>query len=434
MTDWAARVLDEVQSSAAEMVRLLGDLVRIPSVGGSDAEHEIQSVLAGHLSDEGLEVDHWPLPIDELLAQPDFPGVEVERSRADGVVGRLAGSGSARSLLLNGHVDVVPAGDLTTWTHGDPYCGRIDGDTLYGRGACDMKAGLVAAIAATRAIRRAGVPLRGDLLVACVAGEEDGGLGTYAMLRRGWRAGVCVIPEPTGLDLVPANAGALTFRLRVQGLATHASRRTEGVSAIEKFLPLWAALDRLERRRNEAPDPLMKRWKIPYPLSIGRLTAGNWPSTVPDLLVAEGRLGVALDEPVEQARAALEEAVAQTCDADPWLRTHPVAVEWWGGQFASGRLLPGTDLLDLVARAHRGAGGAPQTTWGGPYGSDLRLLNGLGGVPTVHYGPGDAKLAHAADESVPLREVALVARALALLALEVCGPGAQPPVEDGASG
>jgi acetylornithine deacetylase len=284
-----------------------------------------------------------------------------------------------------------------------------------------MKAGLVAALVAVRAIRRAAAPLRGDLLMACVPGEEDGGLGTYAMLRRGWRADVCVVPEPTSLDLVPANAGALTFRLRVSGLATHASRRTEGVSAIEKFFPVWRALTELERRRNVDVDPLMRRWPIAYPLSVGRVVSGDWASSVPDLLVAEGRLGVALDEPVELARTQLEEAVAEACAADAWLREHPVVVEWWGGQFAPGRLPEDSDLAERVAAAHAAVGGRAQDRWGAPYGSDLRLLTGLGGVPTVHYGPGDAALAHAPDESVPLPEVVTAARALALLAVDVCG-------------
>jgi acetylornithine deacetylase len=429
VTDWQARVLDEVSAGTTEMVALLARLVATPSVSGTDAEHEIQSVLAVELAAEGLEVDHWRLPLDELLAEPDFPGVEVERSEAWGLVGRLAGDGSgdASTLMLNGHVDVVPPGNPAAWSSDDPFSGRVVGDDLYGRGACDMKGGLVAALFAVRAVRRAGVPLRGDLLVACVPGEEDGGLGTYAMLRRGWRADACVVPEPTSLDLVPANAGALTFRLRVPGLATHASRRTSGVSAIEKFLPVWAALGRLEERRNRDVDALMRRWPIAYPLSVGRISAGDWASSVPDLLVAEGRLGVALDEPVEAARADLEQAVAEACEQDAWLREHPVTVEWWGGQYASGRLPASSDLPARVSRAHLGAGGGVQQSWAGPYGSDLRLLNGMGGIPTVHYGPGDSVLAHAPDERVPLTEVTLTTRALALLALDVCGP----PVEDG---
>jgi acetylornithine deacetylase len=241
------------------------------------------------------------------------------------------------------------------------------------------------------------------------------------MLRRGWRADACVVPEPTGLDLVTANAGALTFRLRVPGRATHASRRSEGVSAIEKFLPVMAALQSLEAERNASVDPLMRRWPIAYPLSVGRITAGDWASSVPDLLIAEGRFGVALDEPVDAARAALESAIARACAADDWLAEHPATVEWWGGQFASGRLPESSDLALRMAAAHSYVGGGSQQTSGAPYGSDLRLLSGIGGIPTLHYGPGDALLAHAPDETVPLADVATAARALALLALDVCG-------------
>jgi acetylornithine deacetylase len=420
VTDWAARVLDEVDAAADAAVARLAELIRVPSVGGSAAEHEIQAMLAAELGQAGLEVDHWPLPLTDLMAEPDFPGVEVERSQAWGLVARLPGGGDGPSLMLNGHVDVVPPGDLTAWTRPDPFSGALVDGEVHGRGACDMKAGVVAAVTAAAAVRRAGAPLRGDLLVACVPGEEDGGLGTYATLRRGWRADCCVLPEPTGLDIVPANGGALTFRLRVPGRSAHASRRTDGVSAVEKFVPLLAALQALERRRSTGADPVLDRWPVAYPLSIGRVTAGDWASSVPDQLVAEGRLGVALDEPVEEARKALEDAVAEACADDPWLAEHPATVQWWGGQFASGRLPADSDLAERVDRAHRRAGGGPQETWGAPYGSDLRLLAGAG-IATLHYGPGDSALAHAADERVPVTEMHTAARALALLALDVCG-------------
>jgi acetylornithine deacetylase len=424
VSEAVSRVLDEVDAALPAAVTLLTELVATPSIGGTDPEHEIQGRLASDLRAAGLEVDHWRLPLGELFARPDFPGVEVDRAEAWGLVGRLPGDGSGegRSLLLNAHVDVVPIGDPGAWSRPDAFSGHVSGDTLFGRGACDMKGGLVAALTAVQAVRRSGVRLRGDLLLACVPGEEDGGLGTYAMLHRGWRADLCVVPEPTSLGLVTANAGALTFRLRVPGRATHASRRSEGVSAVEKFLPVWAALQRLEQRRNTDPDPLMARWPIAYPLSIGRVTSGDWASSVPDLLIAEGRLGVALGEPPAHARAALEEAVAEVCADDPWLREHPVLVQWWGGQFASGRLPQDSDLADRVDAAHRTVtGAASPSRSGAPYGSDLRLLSGIGGIPTLHYGPGDALLAHAPDESVPLGEVATTARALAVLALDVCG-------------
>ena len=420
MTDWAARVLDEVDAAADVTEARLAALVAVPSIGGTDPEHEIQALLAADLAAAGLETDHWRLPLDELLAAPDFPGVEVHRDEAWGLVGRLPGTGDGATLMLNGHIDVVPVGDPAAWTTPDPFSGRVVDGELHGRGSCDMKAGVVAALAAVTALRRAGVPLRGDLLLACVPGEEDGGLGTYATLRRGWTADACVVPEPTSLDLVTANAGALTFRLTVPGRATHASRRTDGVSAVEKLVPVLAALGRLESDRNRDVDPLMARWTLAYPLSIGKVQAGDWASSVPDLLIAEGRLGVALDEPVEDARAALEQAVAEVSAEDTWLRDHPVSVQWWGGQFASGRLPADSDLADRMSAAHTAVATGTPGRWGAPYGSDLRLLAGAG-IPTLHYGPGDAVLAHAPDERVPLAEVHTAARALALLALDVCG-------------
>jgi HAD superfamily hydrolase (TIGR01509 family) len=221
-----------------------------------------------------------------------------------------------------------------------------------------MKAGLVAALWAAEAVRAAGVRLRGGLVLASVLGEEDGGLLTFATLRRGWRADACVIPEPTSLAMITANSGALTFRLRVRGEATHAARKADGVSAIEKFWPVWRALEDLERRRHEAVDPRMARWALAHPISIGRVSAGDWPSSVPDLLVAAGRMGVAIGEPVEAARRALEEAVADACAGDPWLRARPVEVDWWGGAFASGALPGASDLADRVGRADRTARGS----------------------------------------------------------------------------
>jgi acetylornithine deacetylase len=289
-----------------------------------------------------------------------------------------------------------------------------------------MKGGLVAALVAAAALARSGVRLDGDLLLASVVGEEDGGLGTFGLLRRGLSADGCVITEPTGLDVVPANGGALTFRLTVPGRAAHGSRRTEGVSAVDKLPVVLAALADLERRRNGDVDPLMARWDLAYPISVGMVRAGDWASTVPDLLVAEGRYGVALDEPVDAARTALEDAVARACAADPWLADHPVAVEWWGGQFASGRTDPAHPIVEATLRCHAAAtpGTRPAEVFGGPYGSDLRLLTGLGGIPTVQYGPGRVELAHAPDERVPLAEVAHAARACALLALDWCGTAA----------
>jgi len=425
-TDWRGRLLGYLDEHRGDIVTDLVDLVRIPSISGTDEENEIQHVLARRLSDLGLDVDSWEIALPETLAAEDFPGVEVDRTEGWGTVGRLAGRGDevGRSLMLNAHVDVVPPGDLGTWGEAGPFGAAIRGGQVHGRGTCDMKAGLVASLWVAKACAELAVPLRGDLLLGTVIGEEDGGLGTYALLQRGWRADACVIPEPTSLDLAPGASGALTFRLTVTGRAAHASRRLSGMSAIEKFVPVFAALRRLEARRNEVKHPLMTRWELPLPIELGVIRAGDWASSVPDVLTADGRLGVDIGEAPAEARRALAEAVSAACEEDPWLRDHPVEVEWRGGQFASGLTDADAGILDVVRRAHGDVSARPVDTWGTTYGSDLRLMTGLGGIPTVHYGPGDSGLAHGPYESVPIAELLTATHALALVTVEHCGVAA----------
>src|SRR6478672_9521444 len=188
---WRSRLLNYVDEHATEILTDLAELVRMPSVSGSDTEIDIQHLLSDRMSTMDLDVDAWQISLDETLAEPDFPGVEVDRSDAWGVVGRVAGRGSGPSLMLNAHVDVVPPGDLLSWEGADPFSGRVTGDTVEGRGACDMKAGLVASLWVARGLTELKVPLGGDVVLATVVGEEDGGLGTYALLKRGWHADAC---------------------------------------------------------------------------------------------------------------------------------------------------------------------------------------------------------------------------------------------------
>ncbi|WP_375390152.1 ArgE/DapE family deacylase [uncultured Amnibacterium sp.] len=404
----------------AALVQDLVDLVRIPSITASAAESDLQHRQADQLRAAGFEVDLWSFDLGALAADPEHPGTEAERSEGYGVVGVLGGDGRP-GLALQGHVDVVPTGDPARWVDGGPFEGRIADGAVHGRGACDMKAGVAVNTAVARTIAAAGVILERPLAVHSVISEEDGGLGAFATMRRGHRADAAVLTEPTSGRVVTANAGSLTFRLRIAGRAAHGSTRLEGVSALDAYLPVHRALQELERERNADPAPLFRDTTLPYPISVGRIRAGDWASSVPDLLVAEGRMGVRLGEDPAETRAALEHAIDEACALDPWLRDHPVRLDWPGGRFASGMLPSGDPLLDEVRAAVVAVGGASPEESAAPYGSDLRLYAGLGGIPTLHYGPGDVRFAHAPREQVRIDEVVRVAEALLVLALRRCG-------------
>jgi acetylornithine deacetylase len=408
------RVVDAVDPDA--IVGDLRALVAIPSVGGSIAEIAVQRWCAKRLAALGGDVDLWDLDLVELRAADGYPGEEVVRETALGCVATF-GSTPAR-LILAGHTDVVPAGDVRTWS-AEPWRLRRSGDRFVGRGSCDMKGGLAAVFGALAALRAGGDDMP-SVAVHCVIGEEDGGLGTFATLERGHGGDACVLAEPTERRAVTANAGSLTFHLQVPGRAAHGSVRTQGVSAVDAAAPVFAALRELEARRNRDVDPMVGHLDLAYPLSIGVVRAGDWASTVPDLLIAEGRYGVRLGESVEHARAELEAAVAEACAADPWLSEHPAEVTWPGGVFAPGRLAPDDPLLVAVQSACTDAAGWTPRSTGAPYGSDLRLYTNAG-IPTLQLGPGEVAAAHSADEFVPLSDLVDCARAYAVLALRLGG-------------
>jgi acetylornithine deacetylase len=395
--------------------RLIDDLetlVRIESITGS--EENIADWAAGALLELGLRVEVARSDLERLRDDPAWPGEEMERTTLPIVVGR-AGSADGRRLILSGHLDVVPPGDPASWTV-DPWGAEIREDRLYGRGACDMKGGVAAILAAVRSLGVDGSlhRLDGELMVVLVPSEEDGGQGTLGAIRSGATADMAIITEPSQLDVVVAHAGAITFRLTVPGRAAHASQRREGISALDKLFELTRALEGDERRRNEAEtDPLMTALGLPYPTIIGIVEGGDWASTVLDKVVAYGRYGVKLGQSPAEAEADLRVAIAEACATDGFLRDHPATVEITGGRFGSARVpsdhpLP-TGLADVVERVT----GRRPALLGEPYGADMQMFVNHGDTPCVIFGPGDVRVAHSADEHVPLDEVETCARVLA---------------------
>lgn len=401
------------------LVDALGDLIAIDTSGGR--ETPAQEWMADFMAESGLEVDRWELDLPALRADPAY-SEELDRTSALGVVGRVgpgtfSDPGAGSTLVLNGHVDVVPAGEPRLWSV-PPFEATVRDGRVYGRGSADMKGGLLCAVFALRALRDAGVSPPGTVLVQSVVGEEDGGIGTLAAVRRGHTGDAAIVLEPTELVLAPAQAGAFNFRVHVPGKAAHGALRGEGVDPIDRFIPLYRALQALERRRNQRPrHPLFRDLPLPYALCVGTLRAGIWASTVAERLTFEGRMGIAPDEDPEAARRELEDTLREVADRDPWLREHPPELEWWGGQFAPAATDPDHPLVATVRSAHEDVVGSPPLVQGMPYGADMRLLANEGGVPTVLYGPGDVRRAHAPDEYIEMEELGAAVRTLVLTIL-----------------
>jgi acetylornithine deacetylase len=411
----------DVEVDRDHLLADLQALIRIPSITGS--EEAVAGWAAGALGGVGLSTELVsPDPL-AIRADPDWPGEEMPRRSLPVVLGRVGPSGGRR-LILSGHLDVVPPGDPATWSM-DPWSAEVRDGLVYGRGACDMKGGVASILAAVRALHEAGdlARLEGELLVVLVPSEEDGGQGTLAAIRAGATGDMAVITEPSDRDIVVAHAGALTFRLTVPGKAAHASKRWEGVSALDNLVTLMRALEANEERRNaDEGDPLMTVLGLPYPTIIGIVHGGEWASTVLDRVVADGRYGVRLGQTTGDAEDELRACVADACSADPFLRDHPATVEITGGRFGSARVpsdhpLP-VGLADVVAEVT----GRRPALIGEPYGADMQMFVNVGATPCVIYGPGDVRVGHSADEHVPLDEVVTCARVLATWISREIGP------------
>lgn len=416
-----AQAVDELRP---ELTTFLQEIVRIPSL--PNRETPVQERVAAKLRGLGLAVETLPTRFDDLAGHPAFDDDGFSPDSRVNVVARWPGTGKEGgqgSLLLNGHVDVVSPGDPALWDD-DPWSGNLRDGRIFGRGSCDMKAGLTAGIFAIQALQRLGYRPARDLLLSSVIGEESGGVGALTTIVAGVRADAVVVLEPTNGAICPVQAGALTFRLTVQGRAAHGAAKSEGVSAIAKFLPIFQAIEELDlRRHRDYTNPTYPNPANVAPISIGTVRGGEWHSTVPEAVVVEGRCGVFPGESPADVRALLAATIAEAAAADPWLATHPPRLEWFEGQFESCATPVDHPLLTTLAAAHRQVHGNAPAIEGVPYGADLRLFVNHAGMPGVLYGPGDVRLAHAANESVAVEEVMDAAKVAAGMVVKWCGKG-----------
>jgi len=402
------------------LLHTLDQLVQIPSLDGSAEEVTVQEETAVLMQSLGLNVDTWEIDFAALQAHPAYTA-EVERAAGLGVLGSY-GNDAGPSLILNGHTDVVPSGELDRW-HYPPWratLNKADGN-VYGRGALDMKGGLCCALFAVKAIIDAGVQLKGRVLVQAVIGEEDGGAGTLAAVLHGPRADAAIIMEPTELMIAPAQAGAYNFRVAIPGKAAHGAMRFEGVDPLEKFLLVYQAILDLEKIRNQDADhPLFANYPVPYPICVGKIQGGVWASTVAETLTFEGRYGVKIGEDPAAAKQQLEDYLWTAVQDDPWLQENPLTVEWWGAQFDPAEIPVEHEIVGETAVSFQEITGKSAHLQGMPYGADMRLLVNVGNIPTIMFGPGNVRKAHQPDEFVPLADLKTCTQTLALTILRFC--------------
>ncbi|KGA95577.1 acetylornithine deacetylase [Alkalihalobacillus alcalophilus ATCC 27647 = CGMCC 1.3604] len=383
-------------------------------------ELEAQLYLKKILEDLQMEIDIFEPDLDKLKEHSAYLSARQTFNGSPNLVGVWKGTGGGRSLLLNGHIDVVPAGDLKQWSQ-PPFMAINNGHSISGRGATDMKGGTISLLLALKVVQEMKVKLKGDVIFQSVIDEECGGAGTLAAILRGYQADAAVIPEPTKLKVFPLQQGSMWFRIKVTGRAAHGGTRYEGVSAIDKAIAVIEQLKKLETLRNERINhPLYQNIPIPIPINIGKMNGGDWPSSVPDEVMIEGRYGVSFDETMEEAKEEFERMLSSSMFMDSWFKDHPVSIEWFGARWMPGSITLEDPFLEQFKTSIKKISGKSARLEAAPWGTDAGLLSQVGDIPTVVYGPGTTELAHHPDEAIELEAIIEASKVFVDLILTWC--------------
>ncbi len=420
MTSRAEReVLDYIEGKREDIIRFLQRLVSIPSVTGD--EFEIQQFLAKTLKDMDLEVDMWEPDHEELKTHPAYVPVERGYENRPNVVGIYRGTGGGRSLLFNGHVDVIPSGPEDAWLF-SPWKGEIQDNRLYGRGASDMKSGLAAMTMALDALIKLQVPLKGDIFLEYTVDEELSGNGTLACVQKGYRADAGICCETSSLHVQPGCIGRIWFEIGLQGKPAGIQRRFEGVSAIEKGYALAKAVSNLETIRiNTVHHPLYPDKLSSLPCMVTMFESGSFPSAFPDTCVLKGSLASLPGEETAEVKQQFLNHISLFSKTDPWLRDHPPEVKFVGYCGDSAEIAPDHPIVAALSDKFTAATGKTPPITGRQGAADTRYLIKYGLTPTVIFGPGPTEQMHATNEWVDLDDVMTATKALALTVMEWCG-------------
>ena len=413
-------ILDAVDAGFEAQVAFIQDLVRYPSLRGQ--EHTAQHFLHDAMASRGLAMDRWAIDVAEIENHPGFSPVKVNYDNAVNVVGTHRPRDEAgRSLILNGHVDVVPTGPADLWTR-PPFEPWIDGDWLYGRGGGDMKAGLAANLFALDALRRLGYQPAATVYLQSVTEEECTGNGALSCLVRGYRADAAIIPEPEDDKLVRANVGVIWFRVHVRGMPVHVREAGAGANAIEAAYRLIQGLRGLEAEWNarKAGHRHFEDLDHPINFNVGKIEGGDWASSVPAWCAFDCRIAIYPGVDPRAAAREIEACLRRTSRDDPFLSNHPPEIEY-NGFFAEGYVLEeGSAAEAALAKAHARSYGESLEAFVTPGYLDGRVFVLYGDCPCLVYGPYSENI-HGFDERVSLASVKRVTGSIALFMAAWCG-------------
>jgi acetylornithine deacetylase len=438
LTDAERRVCEAIADGRDELVALAGALIGFDTTArdvGEPARDEValQEYLAGRLLRAGASVDLWEPDASALEGIPLVPP-GLEFAGRPQLIARVGGDGSGRSLVLNGHIDVVSVEPRSEWSS-DPFVGVVRDGLLFGRGACDMKGVITAMFFAVEVLSSSGVRLAGDVLVATNTDEESSGAGGSALVEHGLRADACVVTEPTGFDVWTCCRGSEYGVVRVPGRPGHAEVRQPdwrlggAVNAIEKAVVVLDAIASLRRawsRRPELSHPLLSPPSLLPPMA----RSGEWPVTYPascELTIAVMYLPAQADESGwgSEVRREVEQWIAREVAQDEWLREHPPVIEWWANAVMPFEISSDEPIVGVVQAASSDVG-RPGRLGGLDSWYDGATLTRLAGIPAVGYGPpgfdvDGVSVAHMIDEYVPVDGLVGCAQGLAVAAMRFCG-------------
>lgn len=416
-----ARLRGAVEQLFEHQVAFLQALVRFPSVRGN--EGPLQDWIHRELGARGYAMDRFTLAEVPLAAHPKAsPMVEADPARSVQVVAaHRPAKPTGRSLILQGHIDVVPEGPAEMWTH-PPYAGVVRDGWLYGRGAHDMKAGVSCMVFAMDALRAAGLEPAGDVYLQTVTEEESTGNGALATLLRGYRADAALIPEPSGHAITRCHTGTLWFRIRVQGVPVHVAVAQTGSNAILSAMVLVQALQAHTAELNRAAKahPWFGAVEDPIKFNPGIIRGGDWASSTPAWCEVDCRIGLLPGTEVAEAMAGVQRCIAEAARGDAFLANNPPRIEWHGFQADGYVLEPGSEAERVLTGAHRAVhcGAMPERRSTAV--NDTRFYGLYFGIPALCYGP-KGEGAHAFDERTSLADLKTCTLTIAAFIADWCG-------------